>query len=287
MLNLPSNESKTGVVTRMRQVVDSGRLPERGAALLLRAVRLPFARIPWGPKRRCVLCGRRVGRFLPYEGGHKSVPRLLPAVGCVGSDVDNFECPYCGAHDRERHLFLYLQAAGLLSNLAGKAVLHIAPERRLPAKILAAGPSRYIRGDLFPSSVEEMRIDIEDMPFDDGAFDLFIANHVLEHVNDELAALAEIRRVLKSGGYAVLQTPFSRMLMHTWHDPGINTPKARVQAYGQNDHVRLFGRDIFERIAAAGFESHRAEHDELLSGLDAREFGVNPAEPFFLFRRVD
>ncbi len=77
------------------------------------------------------------------------------------------------------------------------------------------------------------------------------------------------------------------MLAHTWHDPGINTPKARVQAYGQNDHVRLFGRDIFERIAAAGFESQRAEHDELLSGVDAREFGVNPAEPFFLFRRGD
>ncbi len=287
MPNLSWLDSKAGVLTRMRRAVESGRLPERGAAFLVRAVRLPLARIPRAPRRRCVLCGRRVGRFLPYEGGKKSVPRLLPALDCVGSDADNFECPYCGAHDRERHLFLYLQAAGLLSNLTGKAVLHLAPERRLPAKILAAGPSCYIRGDLFPSSAEEMRIDIEDMPFEDESFDLFIANHVLEHVNDELAALAEIRRVLKSRGYAVLQTPFSRMLTHTWHDPGINTPKARVQAYGQNDHVRLFGRDIFERIAAAGFESHRAEHDELLSGVDAREFGVNPAEPFFLFRRGD
>ncbi len=124
-----------------------------------------------------------------------------------------------------------------------------------------------------------------DMPFEDQSFDLLIASHVLEHVGDDRAALREIHRVLKTGGQAILQTPYCRMLTHTWEDPGITTAAARVQAYGQDDHVRLFGRDIFDRFASAGLAADVRTHDELLPTFDAAEYGVNRAEPFFLFRR--
>ncbi|MHB8528490.1 MAG: class I SAM-dependent methyltransferase [Caulobacteraceae bacterium] len=123
------------------------------------------------------------------------------------------------------------------------------------------------------------------MPFEDDSFDFVFANHVLEHVGDDRRAVGEIRRVLRVGGRAILQTPFSRKLDRTWEDGGIDTDSARLQAYGQEDHVRLFGRDIFERIGAAGLASAVREHGDLLAAFAADEWGVNPAEPFFLFRR--
>ena len=98
-------------------------------------------------------------------------------------------------------------------------------------------------------------MDILDMPLESESFDFVIANHVLEHVSDDLKALTEIRRVLRVGGYAILQTPYSSKLHHTWQDPGIADDAARLQAYGQEDHVRLFGRDIFARITSAGLAS--------------------------------
>jgi predicted SAM-dependent methyltransferase len=124
-----------------------------------------------------------------------------------------------------------------------------------------------------------------DMAFEADSFDMLIANHVLEHVGDAEIALHEIFRVLKPGGYAILQTPYSTKLHRTWSDPGIDTPLARLHAHGQEDHVRLFGRDIFDIITAAGFESRVRQHVELLGNVDAAIAGVNPTEPFFLFHK--
>lgn len=45
------------------------------------------------------------------------------------------------------------------------------------------------------------------MPFDEGSYDIDFASHVLEHVRDDAAALAETPRVLKPGGFAVLPVP--------------------------------------------------------------------------------
>ena len=91
---------------------------------ILRAV----ARIPVPARHRCVFCGKHVGRFLPYRGGQRGSPPLMRALGLIGSDIDNFECPNCGAHDREQPLLL-LEVAGLLSLMLGTRILHFAPER--------------------------------------------------------------------------------------------------------------------------------------------------------------
>lgn len=249
---------------------------------------IPYAAAGWlpGGRCRCGLCDHRVWRFMPYRKGSRGVAPLMHTLEVVGSDVDKFECPRCGAHDRERHLLLYMRAERLLDWLSGKSILHFAPEKRLSSRILASGPARYVPCDLYPQSPDIVRVDMLDMMFESGSFDMLIANHVLEHVGDEKKALGEIFRVLKPGGYAILQTPYSAKLRCTWSDPGIDTPQARLQAYGQEDHVRLFGRDIFDRIVAAGFESHIHRHAELLGDVDPAVAGVNVDEPFFLFRKL-
>lgn len=237
--------------------------------------------------RRCVLCEHRVGRFLPYPGGRSATPRLMIVLDVVGSDVDNFECPFCGCHDRERHLLLYLRATGLLEHFRDKSILHFAPERRLSPLITARAPSRYVKCDLYPASNDVFKVDILRIPFQDNTFDVVIANHVLEHVDDDRLALSELRRVLRPNGSAILQTPYSLKLQCTWSDPGIDSEAARLQAFGQSDHVRLYGADIFERFSAVGLRADIGTHAQLLPDYDPHEVGVNGREPFFLFRRED
>lgn len=241
---------------------------------------------PGGPCR-CVMCGHAIWRFMPYLSGSRGVPGLMRALDMIGSSSDCFECPRCGAHDRERHLLMYLEKTGLLTGMRDKSVLHFAPEKQLARRIARIGLIRYVRCDLYPSTPDIQRVDMLEMQFADQSFDVVIANHVLEHVDDDLKALSEIRRVLKPGGYAILQTPYSAKLHHTWKDPGIDDDAARLQAYGQTDHVRLFGRDIFARFASTGLVSRVRQHHEVLPGVDATVLGVNPREPLFLFRRPD
>lgn len=210
----------------------------------------------------------------------------MAVLDVVGSDLDSFACPCCGAHDRERHLLLYMRETGLMERLGRMDVLHFAPEMHLSRLIAQAGPRSYRKGDLYPTAADVERIDLLGIPCAAESFDLVIANHVLEHVADDLAAVREIRRVLRPGGHAILQTPFSAKLHDTWSDPGIDNDCARLQAYGQEDHARLFGKDIFDRIVSGGLVACGGSHQELLPECDATKYGVNPREPFFLFLRA-
>ncbi|MEQ1439888.1 class I SAM-dependent methyltransferase [Fontimonas sp. SYSU GA230001] len=251
----------------------------------LKMIRYGLSGFVPGGRYYCVCCRHSVRAFMPYRSGGGGVAPLMQSVRMAGSDVDHFECPRCGAHDRERHLLLYMTASGLLQDLAGKHIVHFAPEKRLPLHLARMKPASYILCDLYPTRPEIRQVDLLDMPFASESVDLLIANHVLEHVADDSIALREIFRVLRSGGMAILQTPYSQVLERTWCDPGITDPQARFHAYGQEDHVRLYGKDIFDRIASSGLIPDIATHEELLPDIDALKFGVNPEEPFFRFRR--
>jgi SAM-dependent methyltransferase len=259
------------------------------AGTLARGAERAAASLPLPLRSRgfCCICNEGVGTFLPYRQGSRRyrAPPLMDALGVVGSDVDRFNCPRCLSHDRERHLLLYLRAAGIYSKLGALRILHVAPEARLSKIVAACCPVRYVQGDLFPSAPHLERIDLQQMAFATASFDLVIANHVMEHVDDDSAALREITRVLAPGGRAILQTPFSPVLAGTLQDPGIRSPQARLHAYGQEDHVRLYGSDVFRRFGSAGLEDTHIAHEDVLSHVDAFLHGVNPREPLFLFRK--
>ena len=242
-----------------------------------------FARI--GNNYECYCCHRRIGRFLAYRGGMKNVPSAMIDLDVIGSDVDHFSCPYCRAHDRERHLLMYLDKTSLWEKFKNGVVLHFAPERNLAERIRNSRPINYVKADLFPSSLDIVREDITKLSFIDEVFDIVIANHVLEHVPDDAAALREIFRVLKPGGIAILQTPFSSKLMATSEDRMIASAAERLKAYGQEDHVRLYGNDLFVRIEGAGFLPLVQTHEQVLGGIDAKRYGVNPREPFFCYQK--
>lgn len=230
----------------------------------------------------CYGCGKHVAAFLPFKGGQSKLPIVCAQAGIIGSDTDRFMCPSCGATDRERHLLMYFHVTGMPS-LFGARVLHFAPEPVLSSAIRQAMPSIYIQADLYPKFERILKIDITKIPFKSGIFDIVIANHVLEHVSDDTAGLLELRRVMRAGGYAILQTPYSSKYYQTSEDENIQSCHDRLLAYGQEDHVRLYGQDIFSRIELAGFRSIPVRHDALLNLFDPHLYGVNPEEPFMLF----
>jgi len=242
-------------------------------------------RIKGRPQGHCAACSNDVAAFLPFRSGSSGISPILQDLGLIGSNLDRFRCPHCGSTDRERHLLAYLESEST-EFFRNKSILHFAPERAIRKLILDEQPGEYVMADLFPNDPAIVRMDITAIPFNAEHFDIVIANHVLEHVSDDRLALQEIHRVLKPGGFAILQTPYSPGLPVTLDIPRIRSREARLLLYGQEDHVRLFGSDIVARIESSELASRVRTHGEALSELDPVLNGVNPNEPFFLFAKA-
>jgi len=233
----------------------------------------------------CVLCNQTVPAWVPHpQSEHRSEFSKIMRV--VGSDLSVYQCPNCGSNDRERHLCLFLNAAGVLKLLGAMRILHLAPERPLEPLIAACRPVDYVRGDLNPTRPDHQRIDVESLPFEDNRFDLILCNHILEHVSDPARALREMHRCLKPGGTLVAQTPYSPLLRRTMEITENPTPEFAKLFFGQDDHVRLFGADIGTYFQQAGFATGEPiPNDVVLPGISAAEGGFNPREPFFAFSK--
>ena len=174
---------------------------------------------------------------------------------------------------------MYFSELEMWDRFFGTSILHCAPETKLRKKIDSCNPSLYILADIAPKDDAIMKMDITDIPFDDESFDIVIANHVLEHIPDYLNALHELYRVLKPGGQAILQTPYSKLLSRNFEDVNINTDELRRVFFGQGDHVRVFSMDhLFESIKNVGFEVKVTRHDELFTEKEAYVHGVNRSE---------
>lgn len=236
-------------------------------------------------ERRCVFCDRPVAAWRPFRIATAELSGFLARLDVVGSAAERFWCPNCGSTDRERHLRLFLDRLGIIETARGGAVLHIAPEARLSEFVQSFGCRIYIKGDLRPGDASVRPIDLENIQFPGGSFDLAICNHVLEHVTDLAAALRELRRVLKPAGRLVCQTPFAARLTRTFEDAALQSAADRLFFYGDEGHRRLFGSDIAGILRQAGFAGRLVPHDEILPGADPERLGVNEKEPFFDFVR--
>lgn len=189
-----------------------------------------------GKAVQCTVCDSSFRKFLPY--GRKP-PR------------PNALCPNCLALERHRLMWLYLQERTDFFTKEQK-VLHIAPEVCFIGRFKKMPHLDYITGDL-ESPLADYHFDVHDIPFEDNSFDVAFCNHVMEHVDDDIRAMSEIRRVLKPGGWAIMQSPQDYTRQVTYEDPTITDPQAREEAYWQSDHVRLFGLDYGKRMEQAGF----------------------------------
>jgi ubiquinone/menaquinone biosynthesis C-methylase UbiE len=132
-------------------------------------------------------------------------------------------------------------------------MLHVAPEGCLRRKFKAIRSIRYFTADLSPVAMTQL--DLTRIAFPENTFDVVFASHVLEHIEDDRAAMQEVFRILKKGGWAILQVPILKET--TYEDPDITSPEGRLEAFGQQDHVRAYGFDYYQRLEDAGFQVSR------------------------------
>ena len=190
--------------------------------------------LSWPKRHACNICRWQGRRFLTYDH-----PFVL--------------CPQCGSRVRHRLLAAAIsnQPAARSARLDGR-VLHISPEYCL-MQLLRPRARHYVRGD-WATTDADLRMDMSRLPFADGVFDVVVNCDTLEHIQEDRAALAECRRVLAPGGIAILTVPQSDTEADTREDPEITGAEARTLHYGQADHVRNYGLDFADRLAAAGFD---------------------------------
>ncbi|MBY8976211.1 class I SAM-dependent methyltransferase [Rhodobacteraceae bacterium NNCM2] len=187
------------------------------------------------------------------ETARGKTPRLCPVCGYEGMFAPvrhkvEIWCPQCDSRPRHRLLKLWMDREMTLPE--GAEVLHFAAEPWVRGWFEERG-ARYVTADL--NDKFELQLDITAMDLPDASYDLVMANHVLEHV-DDAAALAEMHRILRRGGQAVITVPMIEGWDQTLEDPEATTDETRRLYYGDPSHLRFYGRDLRDRIRAAGFE---------------------------------
>jgi len=153
--------------------------------------------------------------------------------------------------ERHRLLWLYLKNRTTLFTEKHK-VLDVAPMQFFQDKCRKLPNLDYISADL-SSPLAMLKLDIAHIPIMDNQFDCVFSYHVFEHVPDDQKAMREIFRVLKPGGWAILNVPIDFNREITFEDPSVVSPQERRRVFGHEDHIRIYGRDYTERLKKADF----------------------------------
>jgi len=240
-----------------------------GFSQLRKKIKLKLlARLLAGDNVTCNICNHSYSSFLPYLNRANAL------------------CPHCGSLERVRLVHYFTQQLNLVNS--DTKLLHIAPERCLYNIYSKKLGGNYIPADKFeevysyPKGTVEM--DITNIQMEDGSVDGIICIHVLEHIQDDQKAIAELYRVLKKGGFAILQVPYEKDRTTTYEDPGITTREDRRKHFGQFDHVRIYGTDFIDRFLEPGFTiEHRNFADTIPA--EVKERHVFKQQEIFLLRK--
>ena len=195
----------------------------------------------------------------PIDG--KSFRTFLPYG--YGKQRDNVLSPSTLSLERHRLLWLYLKnETDFFTSF--KKVLHFAPEQAFYKRFKSMRNLEYLTTDL-NSPLADVEADICHLPFFDNEYDVILCNHVLEHIPDDIQAMRELYRVLKPGGMGIFQVPQDLSRQKTFEDDSITNKKERAKIFGQYDHVRIYGRDYFDKLRRIGFKVKEVDYTSTLS----------------------
>lgn len=232
-----------------------------------RQVRRAVKRVAhFGLARYCPCCKAHLRRFQPFGIVRRSEAK----------------CPVCGSLERHRLTYLYMLRKTDLFDGRPKRMLHVAPEAQLARLFRRAAQIDYLSADLC-SPRAMVKMDITDIQYADGTFDVIYCSHVLEHIPDDAKAMREFHRVLKIGGWAILQVPITAEV--TFEDPSVTRPEDRLRLFGQEDHVRRYGPDYKNRLADAGFSVLVDGFARELDDRTANQQGLMQSEDVYFCRK--
>jgi SAM-dependent methyltransferase len=212
--------------------------------------------------------GKRFKSFLPY--GYEN-PR------------ENVLAPSTLSLERHRLLWLYLKNETDFFS-GNHKVLHFAPEQAFYKRFRKLRNLDYTTTDL-NSPLADVKADICDLPFEDNRYDIILCNHVLEHIPDDIKAMQELYRVLKPGGWGIFQVPQDLKRTNTFEDNSITDKKERARIFGQYDHVRIYGRDYFDKLRSVGFKVEEVDYTAVLSTEEAEKYRLVQGEIIPLVRK--
>ncbi|WP_296380816.1 class I SAM-dependent methyltransferase [Winogradskyella sp.] len=192
--------------------------------------------------------GKSFRSFLPYGYSKQRSNVLSPSTLSL---------------ERHRLLWLYLknETSFFSENLK---VLHFAPEQCFLKRFRKLKHLDYTTTDLL-SPIADVKADICNLPFEDNSYDIILCNHVLEHIPDDTKAMQELFRVMKPGAYGIFQIPQDLNRETTFEDNTITDKAKRTKIFGQYDHVRVYGRDYFDKLRSIGFKVEEVDYTAQLS----------------------
>jgi len=194
--------------------------------------------------------GRSFRKFLPYGYGKQRENALSPSTLSL---------------ERHRLMWLFLRDNTTFFTATKKLkVLHIAPEQCFLDIFRKQQNLNYITSDL-ESPIADVKADICDLPFKENEFDVVFCNHVLEHISNDTKAMQELYRVLKPGGFGIFQIPQDLSKAITFEDNTITDRKERAKLFGQYDHVRVYGRDYFDKLRSIGFKVDEVDYTKKIT----------------------
>ena len=194
--------------------------------------------------------GRSFRKFLPYGYVKQRENALSPSTLSL---------------ERHRLMWLFLKDNTTFFTATKKLkVLHIAPEQCFLDIFRKQQNLNYITSDL-ESPIADVKADICDLPFKENEFDVVFCNHVLEHISNDTKAMQELYRVLKPGGFGIFQIPQDLSKAITFEDNTITDRKERAKLFGQYDHVRVYGRDYFDKLRSIGFKVDEVDYTKKIT----------------------
>lgn len=201
--------------------------------------------------------GKNFRKFLPYGYGKQRENALSPSTLSL---------------ERHRLMWLFLRDETTFFTSEKKLkTLHIAPEQCFLDIFRKQENLEYITSDL-ESPIADVKADICDLPFKDNSFDVVFCNHVLEHITDDKKAMQELFRVMKRGGFGVFQIPQDLLRETTFEDNSITDKKERAEIFGQYDHVRIYGKDYFNKLRSIGFKVDEIDYTQKISSEKLERF---------------
>jgi SAM-dependent methyltransferase len=272
--------SAAGTITEGGPVFDRPTIRLRIAVALARAVEWVLrhhrlARLLYAAAdayaRVSALALRGEVRECPCCGGHFKRMSRRRLAGFAGL------CPRCRSHPRHRAIALLLERG----DLPGRRLLHFAPEPVFDSIFARLPEIERVTADLYAPA--DLRLDITGMDLPDSCFDLIFCSHVLEHVPGDRAAISELHRVLAPGGLCLVLAPY-RPDRLTYEDPAITKPLDRMVAFGQHDHVRIYGADLVDRLRDAGFNVEDRTPVDMFGEATVDRCELDPDEHLFLCR---
>lgn len=205
--------------------------------------------------------GKTFKKFLPYGYENQRENVLSPSTLSL---------------ERHRLLWLYLKSETDFFK-AHRKVLHFAPEQAFYKRFRAMKNLDYTTTDL-NSPLADVKADICDLPFEDDSYDVIFCNHVLEHIPNDTKAMQELYRILKPSGMAILQIPQDLQRAQTFEDNSITDRKERAAIFGQYDHVRVYGRDYFDKLRTIGFEVLEVDYTAQLDAAKVDKYRLAQGE---------